>query len=353
MGDLLGVGTLFGSLISGVLGYVGQRESTAEQTSTAKEIAQMNIDYQNQYNQTVWNREDEYNQTIWAREDEYNAIEREREDTAYQRAVSDATAAGLSPLAVTGAASTGAATVSGNTGVSGNTTAPQSIDYSHLKQSEIASMAAGFASSIETMQALANIKQTQAETDYTEARTGDVGYQQKLSTEDLKLRLDQFEHLKETDKQKFVQFYDGLSQEARLTLEQLALAKQLASEGREFQTREREASQEYQTQEREASQNFQAQRDYAQHLNRQEEQKNQYRLSLQAERQMTQIIIDRAKETLGLSTEEAIKLQEWIKENRDVYDYLPMVFEGISTAVDVASLFIPGGKGFLDFFKGK
>lgn len=106
--DFFGIGTGIAGLASAGANLLGTKWTN----DTNEKIAKQNLNYQR-----------EYNQTVWQREDTNNAINRQREDSAQQRAVADARAAGLSPLAAAGVQAPSA----GGT-VSGGTSAPQ-LDY--------------------------------------------------------------------------------------------------------------------------------------------------------------------------------------------------------------------------------
>lgn len=122
------VGSLASGLLSGVSSLVGSTISS----NTAKEIAQANLDYQKEYNQQVF----------------------EREDTAYQRAVADAQAAGLSPLVAAGVSA-------GQSG--GVASAPQyNSDEASIQMQGYQGVAQAM-QQISNMSAQANLVQSQAE----------------------------------------------------------------------------------------------------------------------------------------------------------------------------------------------
>lgn len=89
-GVLSGIASLFGSAVN---------YASAQQTNAANIAAQKEINAANTASQ------EKINAANIAYNKELNATQQAREDTSYQRAVADATAAGLSPLAVTGGAS--------------------------------------------------------------------------------------------------------------------------------------------------------------------------------------------------------------------------------------------------------
>lgn len=89
---------------------------------------------------------------------EENAIARQREDTAYQRAVADAQKAGLSPLGVTQAASSAMTAPSNQLGMQGASVAPVENGFSAAGQA----LANGF-------QAYMNLRAQQVDMDYKNA----------------------------------------------------------------------------------------------------------------------------------------------------------------------------------------
>lgn len=84
-----------------------QLKQNDEQFLKTQELAQENLDYQKEYAEKNFNLQ----QSAFLEQQKENALMRAREDTAFQRQVEDLKAAGLSPLAVSGGASSQGATV--------------------------------------------------------------------------------------------------------------------------------------------------------------------------------------------------------------------------------------------------
>lgn len=102
---------------SGFLGDIFDGSDPA--TEAQLDINNQNLKLQremNQQNQANWQTEFDYNKSVNQRNFDYqvsqNALTRQREDTAIQRQVADAEAAGLSPLAVAGSGGASSSVVS-------------------------------------------------------------------------------------------------------------------------------------------------------------------------------------------------------------------------------------------------
>lgn len=163
-----------GSVLGPVLGFT----SGQQQVDSSEAINAQNIAYQKELNQQIF----------------------EREDNAYQRAVSDAESAGLSPLAVSGGANAG-----------GIVSAPQAQQYDAGAATR--GLSAGILQSLATVQQLqesqANVDYTKALTQKTEAETGDISFEQAYRTDELTF-------LKDKEQQRILEFFTDLDNRFKL-----------------------------------------------------------------------------------------------------------------------------------------
>lgn len=234
------VADFVGNVVSGFAGVASEQQAQKQQQQqfekqleTQKTIAENNLAYQKEYNQLIM----------------------DREDNALQRGVADAEAAGLSPLAATGA------------GSGGSTVVPTTQDYS-----ESAGLAArgvnplaGIMQGLQARAAVAqvqkleaDIKATEANTEATEATTAKTFADIKRNAAELALNAAKFSHERFRDLQNIAFGYESLNQQQQQFLlgEFVKVVMQRAQQV--HQTSEREASQAYQTSEREAAQKYQA-----------------------------------------------------------------------------------------------
>lgn len=168
------------SALTTTLNSLGDWISENQQIKAAKEMNEQNIEFQRELNEEIF----------------------EREDTAYQRAVADATAAGFSPLAVTGGAGSG-----------GTVSAPQNtFDYSQYAGA--GARAAGqalqqaYMQSLQIEQMAANVEKTYAEADAAR-ETVDSG--EHYRTVEFPARLQQQ--------------YDQMSTEARIEMRKIQVTE--------------------------------------------------------------------------------------------------------------------------------
>lgn len=140
---IAGGAAIAGALIASEGNSQAQKEANESNKKIASDTNAMNMQL---------NREN----IVFQREE--NAIARQREDTAYQRAVADAQKAGLSPLGVTQASSSAMTAPSNQLSMQGASVAPVENGYSAAGQA----LANGF-------QAYMNLRAQQVEMDYKNA----------------------------------------------------------------------------------------------------------------------------------------------------------------------------------------
>ena len=190
LGDFFGgVANGLSSLLDPIFGFasVGLEASALKQSAQAQKdanrIAEQNLAYQKEFNQKVF----------------------DRQDTSYQRAVSDAVQAGFSPLVASG-------TAGGTAG--GVVSAPQRQSTADIAMSS-ANLKMGIASNLLALsRQRAEIANIEAQTQKTQAETGNIDFTQKLQSA-------QFDFLTEQEKNKLTMFYDGLSAETKRHLDNL------------------------------------------------------------------------------------------------------------------------------------
>lgn len=191
LGDFFGgVANGLSSLLDPVLGFasLGLEASALKQSAQAQKdanrIAEQNLAYQKEFNQKVF----------------------DRQDTSYQRAVSDAVQAGFSPLVASGTAG----------GIAGGVvSAPQRQSTADIAMSS-ANMKMGIANNLLALsRQRAEIANIEAQTAKTQAETGNIDFTQKLQSA-------QFDFLTEQEKNKLTMFYDSLSAETKRHLDNLS-----------------------------------------------------------------------------------------------------------------------------------
>ena len=174
-----GVATI-GSLALGA----GSLKQSYDANRHANEIAERNLEYQKQFNQQVFNRQ----------------------DTSYQRAVADAVQAGFSPLVASG-------TSAGTAG--GVVSAPQRQSTADVAMSSANNQMAMASNMLALSRQRAEIANIEAQTAKTRAETGNIDFVQRLQSA-------QFDFLTEQEKNKLTMFYDGLGAETQRHLDNLS-----------------------------------------------------------------------------------------------------------------------------------
>ena len=150
----------------------------------ANEVAEKNLEYQKQFNQQVF----------------------DRQDSSYQRAVADAVQAGFSPLVASG-------TSAGTAG--GVVSAPQRQSTADVAMSSANNQMAMASNMLALSRQRAEIANIEAQTAKTQAETGNIDFTQRLQSA-------QFDFLTEQEKNKLTMFYDNLSSETQRHLDNLS-----------------------------------------------------------------------------------------------------------------------------------
>ena len=174
-----GVATI-GSLVLGA----GSLKQSYDANKHANEIAEKNFEYQKQFNQQVF----------------------DRQDSSYQRAVADAVQAGFSPLVASG-------TSAGTAG--GVVSAPQRQSTADVAMSSANNQMTMASNILALSRQRAEIANIEAQTAKTQAETSNIDFTQKLQSA-------QFDFLTEQEKNKLTMFYDGLSSETQRHLDNLS-----------------------------------------------------------------------------------------------------------------------------------
>ena len=141
-----GVATI-GSLGLGI----GSLKQSYDANKHANEIAERNLEYQKQFNQQVF----------------------DRQDTSYQRAVADAVQAGFSPLVASG-------TSAGTAG--GVVSAPQRQSTADVAMSSANNQMALASNMLALSRQRAEIANIEAQTQKTQAETDNIGFTQRLQS---------------------------------------------------------------------------------------------------------------------------------------------------------------------------
>lgn len=189
--------------LSGLFGGLGSYAAQKSANRTQEQINEENLEYQREFNQQVF----------------------EREDTAFRRAVTDAEQAGLSALAITGGA-----------GAGGVASAPQ-VSGDNIRSAGLA----GIASALDYAQAAANIQQTLSQTKKTEAETQDIGDNRQDMRQLISLRLQELTDLNRREAERLAFAYTELDVNAKLGMDNLTNQYNIAVA--EIQSRERLAGQ--------------------------------------------------------------------------------------------------------------
>lgn len=209
------------SALGGLFGGLGSYAAQKDANRTQMQINQDNLEYQREFNQQVF----------------------EREDTAYRRAVTDAESAGLSALAITGGA-----------GAGGVATAPQ-MSGDNIQSAGLA----GIASALDYAQSVANIQRTMSETQKTDAETQDIGDNRDDQRQLISLRLQELESLNRREAEKLAFAYTELDTNAKLGMDNLVNQYNIAVA--EIRSREQIAGQQIEAEKEMQSESLAAQKE--------------------------------------------------------------------------------------------
>lgn len=159
----LGIGSALASLVGTIASGAMSASAANKQTAVSKDISEKNLEFQKE---------------AFAYNKQLNATMMQREDNAYQRAVTDAKAAGLSPLAITGGASASAGSL---------VSAPQQQTYNAgASQAAIAQTLlslSGMAQDVALK--AAQVKNIEAQTQKTRRETENIDFRESLDLANL------------------------------------------------------------------------------------------------------------------------------------------------------------------------
>lgn len=192
----LGIGTALASVIGSIAAGAMSASAANTQTSTNKDISEKNLEFQKE---------------AFAYNKQLNATMMEREDNAYQRAVIDAKTAGLSPLAVTGGASSSAGSL---------VSAPQQQSYnSGASQAAIAQTLlslSGMAQDVSLK--AAQVKNIEAQTEKTRRETQNIDFRESLEQSN-------FDYMTQKQKDDLAATYADLDARIKIAAEQASLTR--------------------------------------------------------------------------------------------------------------------------------
>lgn len=193
----LGIGTALASMIGSIAAGAMSASAANTQTSTNKDISEKNLEFQKE---------------AFAYNKQLNATMMQREDNAYQRAVTDAKAAGLSPLAVTGGASSSAGSL---------VSAPQQQSYnSGASQAAIAQTLlslSGMAQDVSLK--AAQVKNIEAQTEKTRRETQNIDFRESLEQSN-------FDYMTQKQKDDLAATYADLDARIKIAAEQASLTRE-------------------------------------------------------------------------------------------------------------------------------